>query len=47
MEFKTKLVVIAIMAVTSPLTQTGRKAVWMIDDADTFGGGKPSHYVLY
>lgn len=45
---QTKLIVIAINGSNISSTQTGRKAVRMIDDADTFGGGKPgSHYVLY
>ena len=44
----TTLVVVAINGSNISSTQTRREAVRMIDDADTFGGGKPgSHYVLY
>lgn len=45
---QTTLVVVAINGSNISSTQTGREAVRMIDDTDTFGGGKPgSHYVLY
>lgn len=45
---QTTLLVVAINGSNISSTQTRREAVRMIDDADTFGGGKPgSHYVLY